>query len=177
MSRSRLPRSLVLAAVLVASAATGASAQPTAPVAAAAPACLPTCGSAAVAPRVTSPETSAAMRVRHRAGRPATSATTPRPACLPTCGSAAVAPRVTPSAPSVAASVRPVGRPASALLRRHGDAAAAALADAPRAVATPDSSDSGFLVRDAAILGLALLVTGGAFAAGRHVRPLGTQAR
>ncbi len=189
MSRSRLPRNLLLAIVLVASASTGASAQPTAPAAALAPACLPTCGSAAVAPRVTPPDTSAAaiarpaghaavaLLVRHRADQSETLAAATRPACLPTCGSAAVAPRATPPAPSVAASVHPVGRPASALLRRRIDAAAATPAGAPRATAAPDSSDSGFLVRDAAMLGLALLVAGGAFAAGRYVRPLDTQPR
>src|SRR3954463_83786 len=221
MSRSRLPRNLLLAVMLVALAPTAASAQPVAPAAATVTACLPTCGSAARAPGVTTPHPSAAaitvqarhatsaVLVRHRVDLSGTPAATARPACLPTCGSAAVAPRVRPHAPLAAALAAPGGPAASSVLVRHrldpsGPAAPTArpclpncgsAAGAPSvrphapsaaAIARPanrpgwasgtaarsDASDSGALVQDAAMLGLALLIAGGAFAAGRRMRPL-----
>src|SRR3954453_24164560 len=130
MSRSRLPRNLLLAVMLVALAPTAASAQPVAPATATVTACLPTCGSAAGAPALMTPappsaiarqarHASSAVLVRHRVDRPGTPAATARPACLPTCGSAAVAPRVRPHAP-LAAAIPPQGRhAASSVLVRH----------------------------------------------------------
>jgi hypothetical protein len=124
MSRSRLSRCLLLAVMLAALAPAAASAQPLAPTAPAgnapAPACLPTCGSAAhaanqpsdaglAAHRLDLSDQAAAATVQSSdAGLAAhrrdlsvpTAAATARPACLPTCGSASVAPRVTPVSPS-----------------------------------------------------------------------------
>jgi hypothetical protein len=95
-------------------------------------------------------------------------ATTARPACLPACGSASVAPRVTPVSPSALAKAN--------ALRRHRSAPASSPVSATQ-TSTPGSSKSGILVRDAAILGLVLLVAGIAVATRHRLRPLGSQPR
>jgi hypothetical protein len=97
-----------------------------------------------------------------------TAAATARPACLPTCGSASAAPRVTPVGPSALAKAE--------ALKRHRSAPASSAVSAAQ-TSTPDSSNSGILVRDAAILGLVLLVVGIAVASRRRVLPLGSQHR
>jgi hypothetical protein len=94
--------------------------------------------------------------------------TTARPACLPTCGSASVAPSVTPVGPSAFAKAD--------ALKRHRSAPASTPVSATQS-STTDSSKSGNLVRDAAILALVLLVAGIAVASRRRLRPLGSQPR
>ena len=97
-----------------------------------------------------------------------TAAATARPACLPTCGSASAAPRVTP--------VHPPALARAEALNRHRPAPASSAVSATQ-TSTSDSSNSGILVRDAAILGLVLLVAGIAVASRRRVWPLGSQHR
>jgi hypothetical protein len=200
MSRSRLSRCLLLAVMLAALAPAGASAQPLAPASlpcsttcsaaavatAPAPACLPTCGSDVYVPpasRQDRPNHSAAVALAARQANQAsvaglaarrpdlsdpTAAATARPACLPTCGSASVAPRVTPVGSSALAKVN--------ALKRDRSAPASTPVSAAQ-TSTSGSSNSGILVRDAAILGLVLLVAGIAVATRHRLRPLGSQPR
>jgi hypothetical protein len=75
--------------------------------------------------------------------------------------------------------VTPVSPPALAkanALKRHRSAPASTPVTATQ-TSTPDSSKSGILVRDAAILGLVLLVAGIAVATRHRLRPLGSQPR
>jgi hypothetical protein len=97
-----------------------------------------------------------------------TAAATARPACLPTCGSASAAPRVTPVSPSALSRAN--------AMARHRSAPASTPVSATQ-TSTPDSSKSGVLVRDAAILGVVLLVAGIAVATRHRLRPLGSQPR
>ena len=73
--------------------------------------------------------------------------------------------------------VHPAALAKANALKRHRSAPASTAVSATQ-TSTPDSSNSGILVRDAAILGLLLLVAGIAVATRhRRMRPLGSQPR